>query len=138
MSKTDKKKPVKEEQKVSPTTKYGILIAGCVVLAFIFVLGIQVPVFGLIPLLPALPCLFIIGKLSSTDADIEFGFAWIIFKTPLAWKVFFTYYFFFITMVVISFDEFYLRLFTNPVFLIVIVFFAGLMGLYFYDLIFGV
>ena len=60
------------------------------------------------------------------------------FKTPIPWKVFFTYYFFFITMVVISFDEFYLRLFTNPVFLIVIGLFTGLMGLYFFDLIFGV
>ena len=70
-----------------------ILGTGCTALAFLCVLWLQLPFIGLIPMILAIPVIWVFPQVATTGSHVEYGFAWIIFKTHLPWVIYFCYYF---------------------------------------------
>ena len=85
---------------LSKTMRCAISMAVCAVLSFFFVLLLQLPIIGILPGILAFPIFVLEPHFGITTdytgvgkADIEIIFFILILKTPLAWGIFYTYYF---------------------------------------------
>ena len=93
---------MQKSEKIAPKSKFPhsqrifnllILGTGCTALAFLCVLWMQLPFIGLIPMILAIPVIWVFPQVATTGSHVEYGFAWVIFKTHLPWVIYFGYYF---------------------------------------------
>ena len=95
---------------LSETTRSIILMAGSGVFSLFLVFFLQLPIIGILPGILAFP-IFILGPhLGTTKEDMELVFFILILKTPLAWGIFYAYYFIIFNLIALFFPYTFLKL----------------------------